>query len=93
VTGNYLSKQFTKVVDAAGIVDFHWHDLRHDFISCAVQSGVEIYLVKELAGHLDIRWTMKYAHLEPHQKCSAIEQMERGRKKSTKFYQDQKAFA
>lgn len=93
VNGNYLTKQFSKVVKAAGIVDFRWHDLRHDFISGLVQSGVEIYVVKHLAGHLDIRSTMMYAHLAPHQKCSAIEQRERGRKKSTRFYQTKKASA
>ena len=46
----------------------------------SIQADVPLKLVQELMNHLDIKSTLRYAHLAPHQKCSAIEQMENGRK-------------
>ena len=43
--------------------EFRFHNLRHDFCSKLVQSGVDLYTVIELAGHKDITTTQRYAHL------------------------------
>ena len=43
---------------------FRFHDLRHTYASYLASSGkVDIYTLKELLGHSDIKMTMRYAHL------------------------------
>lgn len=50
--------------------------LRHTFCSRLVQRGVHLVTVKELAGHSDIKMTMRYAHLAPHNYTDAIKALE-----------------
>lgn len=48
---------------AAGLSDVRIHDLRHSFASFLINSGIDIYQVKEMLGHHQINTTMRYAHL------------------------------
>lgn len=66
-------KSFKQALEKAGIKDFRWHDLRHCFASYLVMSGVDIINVKELMGHKTIEMTLRYAHLAPEYKKSAVE--------------------
>jgi integrase len=51
----------------AGLVDFHFHDLRHTAVSYLLMSGADIREVAEILGHKSLRMTMKYIHLAlPH---------------------------
>ena len=48
----------------AGLQGFRFHDLRHTYASYLASSGkVDIYTLKELLGHSDIKMTQRYAHL------------------------------
>jgi site-specific recombinase XerD len=38
------------------------HTMRHDFCTQLLRQGVDVYTVQRLAGHADIRTTMKYIH-------------------------------
>jgi len=48
---------------AAGIKDFHFHDLRHTFCSNLIMSGGNLKDAKEMIGHSDISMTDRYSHL------------------------------
>lgn len=67
-----LKKSWAAVVERAGLVDFTFHDQRHDFASRLVQAGVNLYEVRDLLGHSSITLTERYAHLAPHQKRAAV---------------------
>jgi len=48
---------------AAGIVDFHFHDLRHEAISRFFEKGLSVPEVAVISGHKDFRMLARYTHL------------------------------
>lgn len=59
-------------MQTAGLVDFHFHDLRHTFASWAVQRGVTLQELKHLLGHSSLAMVMRYAHLSPEHLRTAV---------------------
>lgn len=68
-----IRKSFLKAVTDSGILNFHFHDLRHTFASHLVMSGVDINTTRELLGHKDIRMTLRYSHLSQDHKKRAVD--------------------
>lgn len=62
-------------IEAAKLVDFHFHDLRHTFASWAVQRGVTLQELKHLLGHSSLAMVMRYAHLSPEHLRSAVSRL------------------
>lgn len=70
---NRNAKGLHKACKAAGLGTISWHVLRHTFASHLVMRGAPLTTVQELLGHADIRTTMRYAHLTPSARQSAVE--------------------
>jgi len=54
-----------KLKKIAGLIDFTWHDMRHDFASQLAMLGVPIYTIQRLMCHESANMTERYAHLAP----------------------------
>ena len=59
-----ISQAFIRTCKKAGITDFRFHDLRHDFATRLVKNGVELYRVGKLLAHRTVTMTKRYAHLD-----------------------------
>ena len=59
---NYPKHWFT--VREAGIVDFHWHDLRHTFATRLRKNGVPLEDIADLLGPRGLAMTKRYAHTD-----------------------------
>jgi integrase len=75
---NWVGKSFRDACREAGVNNFRFHDLRHDFCSKLVQKGADLYSVAGLAGHKDIKTTQRYAHLSPEKLRSTIQKLNSG---------------
>jgi integrase len=63
VTEINVSVTFGRVCKAAGIADFHFHDLRHTHASWLKMTGADIHTIAMMLGHKDIRQTVRYSHV------------------------------
>ena len=62
-----MRRVLEKAINREGIEGrFRFHDLRHNFITHALQAGTNIYHLAKFVGHADVRTIVKtYAHLLP----------------------------
>lgn len=71
----HINTSWEGIVDDAKLLDFRFHDLRHDFASKLVMRGVDLNTVRELLGHADLKMTLRYAHLAPERLAAAVEKL------------------
>ncbi len=70
---DFVSKIFKKAVRLSKLNNkIHFHSLRHSFCSNLVQKGVSLYVVKDLAGHQNIKTTQIYSHLQSQNLKDAV---------------------
>ena len=62
---NSVKRSFKTACRRAGIKDFRFHDLRHDFASQLVMKGASLKAVQDLLGHKTAKMTQRYSHLSP----------------------------
>ena len=77
IEGNYIHDSFIKTtlkqISKKTNIYFHFHMLRHTFISNLANNGVEPQIAKELARHSDIATTMNiYTHVNEDRQKQAI---------------------
>lgn len=72
-----VKKSFAAACKAAGIEDFHVHDLRHTCAAWLVQVGVPLPEIRDLLRHSTIKVTERYAHLAPHNVREAVNRLPR----------------
>lgn len=68
-------KRWEAAVKAAGLVDFHFHDLRHTFASWARMNGADLADICEAMGHSTVAVTMRYAHIKPDSRDTAFDRV------------------
>lgn len=61
---DFLTYKFKKSIKHAGLPNkYHFHCLRHSFITSLIQNNISITKVMKLAGHSEIETTLGYTHL------------------------------
>lgn len=68
-------RRWEAAVKAAGMVDFHFHDLRHTFASWARMNGADLADICEAMGHSTVAVTMRYAHIKPDARDTAFDRV------------------
>ena len=58
-----IKRSFMQARKLAGLDDVCLHSLRHSYASALVGSGVDLYTVGKLLGHVNVASTARYAHL------------------------------
>jgi site-specific recombinase XerD len=60
-----IQKAFREAKEKAGIEkEVTVHTLRHSFATHLLEQGVNIFVIKELLGHMSIKTTIKYIHIQ-----------------------------
>lgn len=71
---DYISKSFKKCLRRLQFPEkFHFHCLRHTFITNLIKAGININYVKALAGHTDITTTEHYIHISTKDLRQAVD--------------------
>jgi integrase len=68
-----VKRSFNTACRRAGILDFHFHGLRHTFASHLVMAGVDLTTVSRLLGHKTLTMTLRYSHLSPNHVSRAVD--------------------
>ena len=72
---------FNRIIKHAGIENFTWHCMRHDFASRLAMGGVPIMFIQKLMCHATPQMTQRYAHLSMVTLKNAVNILEKSNKK------------
>lgn len=60
---NFKGRVFKKDLKASGLREIRFHDLRHTALTLMVKKGALLPVIQKIAGHKDIKTTMRYVHV------------------------------
>ena len=63
MSANAVRLAWDRLKKKGNIQDLHFHDLRHEAISCFFEKGLSIPEVALISGHKDVRMLFRYTHL------------------------------
>ena len=63
LTAAALRGLWNRACKRAGIIDLHFHDLRHEATSRLFEKGLNVMEVATITGHKDLRMLQRYTHL------------------------------
>jgi integrase len=84
ITYSGLKTAWKRLRAAAGMTDFRFHDLRHDFATKLLRDTGNLKLVQKALNHADIKTTMKYAHVMDDEVAAALDRVQKSRRTSRK---------
>ena len=64
LTTGAIKKAFIRATRRAGIIDFRFHDLRHEATTRLFERGLNIMEVSAITGHRDLGMLRRYTHLK-----------------------------
>lgn len=82
VTYNGLKTEWKRSRLRAGVIDFRFHDKRHDFATKLLRDTGNLKLVQKALNHRKLETTLKYAHVLQDEVSAAAERVQKSRRKS-----------
>jgi integrase len=82
ITYSGLKSAWKRIRAAAGVIDFRFHDYRHDFATKLLRETRNLKLVQKALNHADIKTTTKYAHVVDDEVAAGLDAMQKSRRKS-----------
>jgi integrase len=82
ITYGGVSSYFKLLRKRAGVVDFRFHDFRHDFGTKLLRATGNLKLTQKAMNHADIKSTLRYAHVLDSEVAEALERVAKSRTKS-----------
>ena len=71
----YIDNSFGKALEAAGIEDFRFHDLRHSAASYLAMNGASLAEIADVLGHKTLQMVKRYSHISDQHTASVVESM------------------
>jgi len=71
-----------KIKRDVGIVDLHFHDLRHEAVSRLVEAGLSDQEVSAISGHKSMQMLKRYTHLRAEDLVARIDEASQRRNKT-----------
>jgi integrase len=82
ITEGGLSTRWRRTRRAAGLVNFRFHDFRHDLATKLLRETGNLKLVQKVLNHANIKTTARYAHVLDEDIVVALDRVQKSRKKS-----------
>jgi integrase len=67
-----FKRQWLKCLNDADIINFRWHDMRHDTASTLARDGRTLKEIAEILGHKSLASTDRYTHLSTAHKSQVL---------------------